>query len=205
MSQTDLPFSQRHFSKFMLGGLGCLAVVTAFGEHDRRGLLAFDMPEAFAAAEESGQDFVGMFPMTFPVSFVAGAEPRGGASRTIPSRGALAAPADDGTGSPVGALPSVAAEVPSEPAASQFAATPAALGNPTGRDGGFGDIPGGSFGSTPVSAIVIDDPDPVDPGDGGDPVVPAVPEPASWLLMLLGIGALGTALRRYPVRRPRLA
>lgn len=28
-----------------------------------------------------------------------------------------------------------------------------------------------------------------------DPVVPAVPEPSSWILMIIGVGLLGTMLR----------
>ena len=40
------------------------------------------------------------------------------------------------------------------------------------------------------------------PGGGGGTPLPAVPEPATWSMMLIGFGLLGTALRS---RRPRAA
>lgn len=37
------------------------------------------------------------------------------------------------------------------------------------------------------------------------PTAVAVPEPATWALLLIGFGALGAAMRRLPVARPRSA
>lgn len=48
----------------------------------------------------------------------------------------------------------------------------------------------------PDAPITPVDPEaPLTPVDPNSPVVPAVPEPASWLLMILGVAALGGALR----------
>ena len=51
----------------------------------------------------------------------------------------------------------------------------------------------------PPSDPLTGEMDPIDPiddeGDNVDSVVPAVPEPASWLMMILGVGALGLMLR----------
>lgn len=50
------------------------------------------------------------------------------------------------------------------------------------------------------------------PGDDGDDysgnfrfTVAAVPEPASWAMMLIGFGVVGTAMRRRPARTQQLA
>ena len=66
-------------------------------------------------------------------------------------------------------------------------------------------IPSGTFGQTGGPTIVITPAEtelgvvePIEPTeeiDDIDPVIPAVPEPASWLMMILGVGALGLMLR----------
>lgn len=208
MTSNPLPFHQRHFSKFALGGLGSLALLVSFAEHDRRGLLMFELPEAFAVESIPGQEFVGMLPMTFPVSYIPGQQQRG-AARAIPPRGSAGgALVDTGptavAGGGAGIGPLQVEPGPDEPT-QQAAALPTTSPAATRGTGSLGDIPNASFGNSPISAIVLDNPDV--PGDGGgDPVVPAVPEPASWLLMLLGIGALGGAMRRYrTIPTPRLA
>jgi hypothetical protein len=62
------------------------------------------------------------------------------------------------------------------------------------------DVPGFSFGDGPGFAIVPDGPQPSQPGSP-PPNGPgsAVPEIATWLMMILGIGAVGRALRRRRV------
>ena len=55
----------------------------------------------------------------------------------------------------------------------------------------------GGIGGTPpglIAAPGTGTPPPAT-GDGAPPVVPAVPEPAAWLLMILGVGMLASALR----------
>lgn len=59
---------------------------------------------------------------------------------------------------------------------------PIATGNPPPATGG--ETPPGTGGETPPAA-----------GGETPPVVPAVPEPAAWLLMILGVGVLASALR----------
>lgn len=56
---------------------------------------------------------------------------------------------------------------------------------------------GGIVNVEPGEEPVVEDPTPptdVEP-TVPDPVVPAVPEPSSWLLMILGVGLIGTMLR----------
>ena len=61
-----------------------------------------------------------------------------------------------------------------------------------GGGGGDGGNPGGPGGNPP----------PTGGGGGGTPPpVPAVPEPATWAMLLLGMGATGAMMRR----RPRIA
>lgn len=51
---------------------------------------------------------------------------------------------------------------------------------------------------------VVVPPVPVPPAPPPETVVPAIPEPSSWLLMILGIGFLGGALRVQNRKRPAL-
>ena len=75
------------------------------------------------------------------------------------------------------------------PARGQAGSTPLSGSNPAAGGAGAGGSPAAlaDGGNAPVAG-----------GEGG--VVPAVPEPASWLLMIIGVGALGIALRRQNSR-----
>ncbi|HET6942864.1 MAG TPA: PEPxxWA-CTERM sorting domain-containing protein [Sphingomicrobium sp.] len=84
--------------------------------------------------------------------------------------------------------------------------------NATVGDDGFGIFLGAndlSGLSTNVFYIGYDD-QVLDPDDNHDDLViratvsPAVPEPATWAMMLLGFGAIGFALRRYPLSEVKL-
>lgn len=68
-------------------------------------------------------------------------------------------------------------------------------------------VPGGNFlpspignvgAPTPAPPAPTDPTDPTDPTTPVDPVVPAIPEPASWLLMIIGVGWLGMYFRKNP-------
>lgn len=58
----------------------------------------------------------------------------------------------------------------------------------------------GSPGSNPPSPIGTQGGPPVQTPPTNDPIPSAVPEPASWALMLFGIGGVGALLRRHRVR-----
>lgn len=66
-----------------------------------------------------------------------------------------------------------------------FSNTPGGPGVFIIGNGGNG---GGGGGGTPI--------DPDTPLNPTDPQVPPVPEPGTWMMMILGVGMIGTALRR---------
>ncbi|MFC3309938.1 PEPxxWA-CTERM sorting domain-containing protein [Blastomonas aquatica] len=180
-------------------------MVIAFGQHDRRGLLLFDQPEAFAASE--------LAELSSPGGLAQGI----GVRRILPSRigarqiaravnpGSVQAPAPGasgpaGVGSTIGLQPFVLSGP--EPS---FASDGTSPGQGLGQSGPVltsTSVPGTGISPTPL--IVPSGPGvvPTEPGivptvpDVTDPVVPAVPEPASWILMIIGIGALGAVMRR---------
>lgn len=86
---------------------------------------------------------------------------------------------------PIAPLVTYAAPIPDEP-----------VGGPAGGAG-----PGGPGGigilaaQAPVAAGPVAAVSPAVPADSAAPV-PAVPEPASWLMMIVGAGALGATIRR---------
>ena len=88
---------------------------------------------------------------------------------------------------------------PPAPAASQPIVTGVTGVTPISVPGGTGPA-GGPTIVLPPSDSMTGEMDPMDPiddegGDNTDAVVPAVPEPASWFMMILGVGALGLMLR----------
>lgn len=222
----ELSSRDRHFSKYVLGGLALFALVVSLSEQDRRALFLSDLPEAFAVSELQ-PEVTQRYPIVWGDAMGGAGGVRRPATRgSAAPTGMIGAPAD--TASPgVGAFGG-----PAEPtfaAATPDSVPPTAPALPGGSGPSLGSIPsfGGGTGpiagvlpSTPVTPTPIDpgtpttpvtptdpgtptnpgtptDPStPVTPNPGTDPVVPAVPEPASWLLMLIGVGALGAALRR---------
>ena len=202
----------RFFPAFMVLGLAVILALVSFSEQDRRGLLRWDRPSAFAAGDVmQGPDsyeiaYLG-YARSSPQSYglvrkasavgdpITGArDPITGARRSIPARG-----------EPFG--PAAAGAPPSQ------LAPPLALGGPAGSGGnslvapsaGNGNsgltpfTPGnlGGIGATPPGVIAPIATGGPPPATGGEtpPVVPAVPEPAAWLLMILGVGVLAAALR----------
>ncbi len=120
--------------------------------------------------------------------------------------------ADDGLGGPIetadatGAVPpSIASDLgnPSPAATDGDGAT--GPGSPPSFDGPAGSAPGATADTTtPTDPGSPTDPTgPTDPGTPTNPETPTpttpVPEPATWLIMILGVAIIGAALRR---RRP---
>jgi len=199
----------RFFPATMMLGLAVVVGIASFSESDRRGLLRWDRPTAFAASEVNPQPgsydivYLGYSRSsalgTFPGRRAATENAPGvGARRIIPSRGdsfgdslgagapsnAIASPfAGNGPVGPGAGQSVVPALQPS--GNNQAALTPFAPGNL----GGIGGTPPGL-----IAAPGTGTPPPAT-GDGAPPVVPAVPEPAAWLLMILGVGMLASALR----------
>ena len=194
---------QRRLPIFIASGVAFVILLASFLENDRRGLLLFSEPSAFAVAEEAE-----------PTELLIG-----GAGRTFgpPSARRLVVERRQSVPGPVTIEEDSAAGVGGAPIqdpiglgpAAPIAAPALALGGPVPGGGGpgippFGDPGGGVF--VPLVPIPTG-PGPVDPPD--DPGVilpPAVPEPAAWLLMILGVGALGAAMRmrRYLAGRGRM-
>ena len=168
----------RHFSKFLLGALGLIVAIGVFGERDVRALLLDPLPQAFAVAEVDAPA------STYPIDWGRGPMTRATRQRNAPSGGTTTSAASGFPGGR-GAIDSPVAAVPGAPALPPVAAsTPDGSSPPPS-----GSLPTIGSGSAPIIGLI-----PVDPGT--PPVVPAVPEPASWLLMIIGVGALGAAMRR---------
>ncbi len=193
-----------------------IVAVTLFGiamvgstlfENDKRGLLRWERPSAFASAKVS--DLPG--PGAYEIAYLGlpdrrsrsrisrpGA-PRGPASRTIP----LNADTPTSPGAGFAGPPSSLATSPDQQlgASSPFtppSVDPAGGGGLTFTPGNLvgGETPFGLVAFVPDNGVTPTDPtDPIGPVNPTDPVVPAVPEPSAWLLMILGIGGLAAALR----------
>jgi len=181
----------RHFTLLLFGAGAVLLAFASLIETDRRGLLRWDRPTAFAAGSVKPP------PASYDISYLGPDQARkvadqGGrrATRLIPLRDG-----SSGIGTPAGAFAQSALVAPLLPSNGNAGTgstgttapnntNPSAPGGPTAFtpstlvDGG---------GTTP-GVIVVD-----------NPPVPAVPEPAAWLLMILGVGMLATALRRRAV------
>ena len=190
---SPLSSRRRHFSKFVVSGIIGTALLSSFAEQDRRSLFFGDREEAFAVSEVGASNFDGGGPYSIYLADRTG-DRRPTRSRRIPRALPTGLPGD-GAFNPIsvgvgGSDPGASAD------ALQLASvdTPAVLvpsAGPSGSNGNFGSPIGQASG--PVGDLVIVPTDP-DPGPV-DPVVPAVPEPASWILMIIGVGLLGSTLR----------
>lgn len=197
----------------MLVAFGLTLIAASLFESDRRGLLLYEEPTAFAASMpeySAGRLTYGGWIATVRAPeprrttarrFIAGS-PDSGRERTVQPTGGGGAPSFAPSG-PDGAVGELGSPV-----------TLALMPTGAGPGGGGPFVPGVNFGPSPIGGIPLVPPgpgnpdppgnpgDPVppgnpdDPGSGTDPLVPAVPEPSGWILMILGVGLLGAALRR---------
>ncbi|MEN7538042.1 hypothetical protein [Aurantiacibacter flavus] len=197
---------QPKFHFWLLSSLGFVVLASSFLSHDKRGLLFYDEPTALLAED-----------LTMMPEFITGGfgnrlvgdgsgrgERPNSLRRTIGPRGAAPGLAGDTAGqtAPGGAVaPAAAPAVPNfaDATGPALASGPAAGGTPLGLPGFFGD--GGGFGPTPIGFVPVPGSDGGGSGSssGGDtpgPVVPAIPEPASWLMMIIAVFTLGSAIRR---------
>ena len=217
-----VPAEQSKMLLRLLAVFAFAAVGLSFLEADRRGLLFDADPFAFSVSE-------GALALTGPSVILFGDARRGGAGpryrsfnrgparRLIPGRGA--APNEPGSGSPAGSPAGAIASNTRSTSPAPLAGTgpsPFVPGQsaetfaPTAPNGRS--IPGSGFAPSPIGFVagetdsetpptappVTVDPDP-------SPVVPAIPEPASWLLMIIGLGWMGLYLRRQNGSLPRYA
>lgn len=209
VTETNSASGSSKLSSFLIGGLGVVGLFGAFVEQDERGILFGQDPEVFAVSEIPNiSNSSTSYPVIWASPNFARTSQRRQArlvdtrQRNIPAnlaQGGLpseSSPASSGAGAPLSNL------IPNtNPQISTLAAGPSAVGNPNGTASGNGLqnlTPLGQGGGPVGGTIVPVAADPTDPTAiiaPVDPVVPAVPEPASWLLMILGIGALGGALR----------
>jgi len=201
----------------------------SFVHQDERGILFLDdgstnaTPEVFAIAQDGTSTLVyanaGYSAPLRDNSRTARTSPQErtpssrflGPGPSLPGGGNNAPQGGGGIGAPAQPNSNGLVPAPNFPnaGANQFANAPGAGGS----GGGLQPIApinsgGGPFGGlTPVSQ----DPETPGPNDPNAPLtpvnpdagpVPAVPEPASWLLMILGVAALGGALRYQNKRKP---
>lgn len=182
----------------LLPALGVATLVGSFIEADQRGLL-FQSGDIALLAEDAAlavpNQPMGMY---FGVGDMRdrGARGRDFVRRPPASRILAGIPADLGSDNAVGPAPgssrTILEQPPREGQASPTIAS--ATTTPAATQPGTGSF-GPSFPDSPIGLIAVDT---TTPG----PVVPAVPEPASWLLMILGVGWLGLALRGRKSRDP---
>ncbi|WP_137680686.1 hypothetical protein [Aurantiacibacter suaedae] len=209
---------QPKFHFWLLSSLGVVVFASSFLSHDKRGLLYYDEPSALLADDLAlmPEYVTGGFGSRLANGPYGGGERPAGFRRAIGPRdpGFAGAPsaAPGGAIAPAGTpVPASLAEGPGPALASGPATGGSPLGLPAFGDGGFaptpiGFVPAGDGGSSGGSSS----------GGGGstsggtsstsggsssgggtpDPVVPAVPEPASWLMMIIAVFTLGSAIRR---------
>lgn len=212
-SDPTIPSEQSKLLMRLLGVFAISAVALSFLEADRRGLLFDTDPVAFSVSE-GAIALTGPSVIRFGHMQSKGKEPRfrsvgrGPASRLIPGRGArIGQSGSGGSDQRVGGAPPDPALIPSPPQGS-----PGQPSSPTGGLPNAGllsaprlgqSVPGTGFAPSPIGFVpgpsanqppVTPPPGTINPDP--DPVVPAIPEPASWLLMILGLGWIGIYLRR---------
>ena len=194
-----IPNRDRFFSLAAFVALGLAFTIASFLENDRRGLLKWDRPTAFAAGELQ-------LPVRYPViysGFGDRARPRaartlhfteGGARRAIPRRIASANVANDPVYGPESSPAASISELAGPDLASDDLSSEQLSRDPakqyrtpfTSSGLGGGSLPPGFVVAAPETGGTTNPP----------PVVPAVPEPAAWLLMILGVGLLASLIRR---------
>lgn len=179
----------------MMPVLGVAAVIASFAEADQRGLLFRSSDTAFFA-----EDSALAVPNGGTTAYITnGADrPYGPRRRTIAARpgaqsglSVIPATIEDPASAGGGASRLIeAAPGGLERPVTLSAITPAGASTAVRSQ----PAPGPGFPESPIGLIAVNagNPDPSNPG----PVVPAVPEPASWLLMIIGVGWLGLSLRR---------
>ncbi|MFZ5667767.1 MAG: PEP-CTERM sorting domain-containing protein [Pseudomonadota bacterium] len=163
---------------------GVVAVLSSLPDSERRGLLVWNSPEALIA--DVGTDA----PAGLGTGLaILGATGRPG--RTGIPRGGIATIGQSPVGDPAtGGAPGGALALPQ---ASPLAGpVPSAASNGSQASSATGGLPAGpgvGFSPAVVGATTLLATAPV------TPQVPAIPEPSSWILMILGTGLLGAALR----------
>lgn len=184
----------------MMPIVGVAALIASFAESDRRGLLfkssdtAFFAEDAALAVPSGGATiFLAADSTGFGALRQRAVAPRRG-GRTVTPSGAGPTEAPSGTGAAASRLielPAGASEAVVRPSAATLPTSGSTVPNQSS--------PGPGFPESPIGLIAVNTPNPgpgnPDPDNPG-PVVPAVPEPASWLLMILGVGWLGLSLRQ---------
>ena len=216
---------QPKFHFWLLSSLGVVVLASSFLSHDKRGLLYYDAPTALLADDlammpdyitggfggrlATGRDGLGERPNRLLRTIAPrGTEPSaaGAAGGAPAAPGGAIAPSAPGFTGPVGpALASApgtggsSAGLPAFGSSGGFAPTPIGF-VPAPTDGGSssgGGTSGGDGGSTSGGSS--------SGGGTPGPVVPAVPEPASWLMMIIAVFTLGSAIRRGSADRETLA
>lgn len=214
MSNTPpTPVQEQRRQQALVGGFCLLALGLSLLSHSERTLLAGTGGSAFAAIAGTpprpggGVAVASLSRDTLPGS------PRARLGRTPVIPGVTARPPVPieqlGVGGPDEAAnafvtmpaPAVGTQIPGAvPGNAPLVASALPLANfsPPGGGGGGGvlPLPGTPGGGTPGTPGNPGPPTPpvVDPGTGTPPT--GVPEPSSWALMILGFGAIATALRR---------
>lgn len=183
----------------LLPALGVATLIGSFIEADQRGLL-FQSDDIALLAEDAAL----AVPNQGMGMYLGVSDARGGnrgrniIGRPPGSRLVTGNASDLGDDNVVSPAPGGSRTILDQPARQEQASptltsgttAPAAVSPP--GNGSFGP----SFPDSPIGLIAVGtNPPPT-------PVVPAVPEPASWLLMILGVGWLGLSLRRRERRDP---
>lgn len=226
----ELAVRQPRFQIGLIVLLGLAVFGTSFLTVNKRGLLLYDEPTAFAV------DKAEIAPAIFLSGFGSGilrTPKRFGARRNIPGQRnfrrvvhnspVIALPADAGS-------PAVGTGISSQVKAPSSGFVPTGPGNNTGA--GTSALPvalalpafgGSGFGPSPIG-IAANTPNNGGAGGGGgagngggsgggtgggggttDPVIPAIPEPASWFMMIIAVFTLGSMLRRQGEEQPSFA
>lgn len=175
----------------MVPVLGLIAMISSFAEADQRGLL-FETDDFALLADDAALAVPnGTSAMYFGAAQTRYLGPRqrsiGGRPATRIVSAPLLATNDTPTGASVGGGSPLVEDGtrPSQPTPALAGSTPASAATVSRNP----QTPGPGFPDSPIGLIAVST-------DTPGPVVPAVPEPASWLLMILGVGWLGLSLRR---------
>jgi len=185
------------------------AAVVLAGAAGSGGRLATSLATSLAAAIDADALIAGRSPGTRGVAELAKVKPTAMAAADGPARQARAlprvraAPAEAEAAQPVPPAPfepfsPAGPDVFAAPPATDMAAAlpgPFAFRPPIGGIGGGGIIGGGGGGGIPGE----------EPGEIVPEPAPAIPEPATWMMLIGGFGAIGWTLRRRQTRERRHA